>query len=424
MRSGLIVAGVAIAVAFFVLFASMSAGLNEFIDDELSRPRTAYIYLETGSPTPFGPDQLGLVELVATRSQAETGVDHWVAPRVQLPVSSTAAERTIRLWGVRLLDGGDVASPPYDPGADLSWGRHLAPADDSNTSTRIPCVLGDGAQQALFPNAAEGSRISISPDTSVDPWWTSNATEYPLEGRSSTVAIPRGPVPAEVVGVLAPKQGEDLDYGVFLPLDPLSDVLGQHDRVREKWYYPEVVLVIDDASAVDVRELENELVDALPGIRGTDDYWDPEEFEAAYGGAATAIDGWLAVITAVLAVMLVAGVSDTTLVAVTERRREIATLRAVGIGRRQVRRLVLSEVTLLAAVGLALGLALGSGLALLFGHLHDTTGGGGVFVAPTSLGPLVLGGAALLALGSAVVAAAYPASRAAGSRPTEALRYE
>ena len=137
-----------------------------------------------------------------------------------------------------------------------------------------------------------------------------------------------------------------------------------------------------------------------------------------------ALDGWLLVITAVLVVMLVAGVSDTTLVAVTDRRREIATLRALGIGRWQVSSLVLTEITMLVTVGLALGLVLGSALALVFGYLHDTTGGSGVFLAPTSLDPLVLVAAATLALGSAALAAAYPASRAAGQPPTEALRYE
>jgi putative ABC transport system permease protein len=226
------------------------------------------------------------------------------------------------------------------------------------------------------------------------------------------------------VGTLAPDQGEELDKAAFLPLEPLLRLLGQRDGVREKTYYPQVVITIEDASRVDVRDLEETLVETLPGIQGTDDHWDPEAFKASYGGALAALDGWLVIITAVLVVMLVAGVSDTTLVAVTERRREIATLRAVGIPRGKVSRLVLTEVTLLVGAGLAAGLVIGSALAFLFGGLHETTGGSGVFLTPTSLDPMVLAAAALLALGSAVLAAAYPAYRAGGQRPTEALRYE
>lgn len=431
-RSGLIVAGVAIAVAFFVLFASMSAGLNDFIDEELDRPRTTHIYLDGGSPTPFNPEQVGLVELVASRSEDETGIPHWVTPRAQLQVSSSPTP--LRVWGVNLLDGG-VSSPPYDTYAELSSGRHLNPLDELNTSDTIPCVVG-----AVFKdlwgthihyesvNSSDGPRvvgwIPLFPDDSADPWWMPDATAYPLEGKTSVVSPSRGPIRCELVGTLEPGQGDELDPGAFVPLGPMLRLLGQQDDARDKTYYPQVVVTIEDASRVDVIDLEETLVETIPGIKGTDDHWDPEEFKATYGGAVNALDGWLLVITAVLVVMLVAGVSDTTLVAVTDRRREIATLRALGIGRWQVSSLVLTEVTMLVTVGLVLGLVLGSVLALFFGFLHDTTGGSGVFLAPTSLDPLVLVAAATLALGSAALAAAYPALRAAGQPPTEALRYE
>jgi hypothetical protein len=427
-RSGLIVGGVAIAVAFFVLFAAMSVGLNGFIDEELARPRTTHIFLDSGSPTPFSPEQVGLVELVASRSEDDTGVPHHVTPRAQLQVSSTPRESPLRLWGVSILPSG-VVSPPYDTDAILLAGRHLEPTDEVNESQAIPVVVGN--EFGRFTNPITYDKIdshpvftTVRPGNDVDPWRMPDAEDYPLEGRASVQSTPRGPVMCEIVGVLEPGQGDDLDWGAFVPLDPLMGLLGQRDDTRNKTYYPQVVVTVEDASRVDIVDLEETLVETVPGIQGTDDHWDPEEFKATYGGAVGALDGWLLVITAVLVVMLVAGVSDTTLVAVTDRRREIATLRALGIGRRQVARLVLTEVAALAIVGLALGLVLGSVLALLFGHLHDTTGGSGVFLAPTSLDPLVLVAAAVLALGSAAVAAAYPASRAAGQPPTEALRYE
>jgi hypothetical protein len=310
----------------------------------------------------------------------------------------------------------------------LSAGRHLEDGDGTNVSDTIPVVVGYEYSRRITtyfdPELEHGSLIEIGPMSDVDPWWMPEATSYPLEGRGTYTSEPRGPVSCEIVGVLEPGQGEDLDWGAFVPLDPLMRLLGQRDDAREKTYYPQVVITIEDASKVDVADLEETLVETLPGIQGTDDHWDVEEFRASYGGAVTALDGWLAIVTAVLVVMLVAGVSDTTLVAVTDRRREIATLRAVGIGRHQVARLVLAEVVALAGVGLVLGLVIGSALALLLGGLHEAGGGGDVLLAPTYLDPLILVAAAGLALGSAAVAALYPASRAARQTPMEALRYE
>ncbi|NIP35728.1 MAG: FtsX-like permease family protein, partial [Thermoplasmata archaeon] len=296
-----------------------------------------------------------------------------------------------------VLRDGDVVSPPYDTSTDLAWGRHLSREDATNLSEPIPVVLGHYANEALNPNAGTLMFITLRPDRDVTPWWMPDANDYPLEARDAVTSSPRGPVEGRVVGVMSPDQGEDLDWGVFASVEPLMGLMGQHDESRGKTYYPQVVVTIDDGSRVDVRDLEETLVETVPGIQGTDDHWDPEEFKATYGGAVGALDGWLVIITVVLVIMLVAGVSDTTLVAVTDRRREIATLRAVGIGRRQVSRLVLTEVALLVGTGLLVGLVIGSSLALLFGYLHDATGGSGAFMAPTELSPLVLVGAATLA---------------------------
>jgi hypothetical protein len=417
------VAGIAVAVAFFVLFAAMSAGLQSFIDDELGKPRTVHIFLEPGSPTPFDVEDIDYIALVVEQAMEGDPTPRWTAPRVELPLSSTMGDEPIRLWGVGYGPDGEATTPPYDTSSSLAWGRHLEPMDGA-ASGPMACVLGSQAQGAMFPKAEDGKLISIGPDASVDPWWMPDASSYPLEGKPSVPAPPRGPVEARVMGVLAPGQGPGLDWGVFVSIDPLLKALGQYDVVSGSFYYPEAVVGIEDGSSVDIRALEANLAIQLPGVEGTDDAWDRSSFQEAYGSTSDALEGWLTVVTFVLAVMLVAGVSDTTLVAVADRRREIATLRAVGVGRRQVQRLVLTEVMTLACIGLVVGLLVGIIIALTFGHLHEATGGEGIFMAPVSIDPLVMAGAAGLALGAAALAAAYPAFRASREPPTEALRYE
>ena len=423
-RSILTLTGVALAVAFFILFAAMSAGLGDFIEDELGRPRPLTLYLEPGSPTPYDAQDLGIIALAVEQVLGGEDTDRWTLPRVELPVSSEKADGPIRMWGVQAATDEGVATPPYDPTTDLLWGRHLERADYDATDGIMACVLGDGAHRALFPQATEGSRVYIGPDGSVDPWWMPDASEYPLESKGTVTAWPRGPVEARVVGVLEPGQRDEMDMGVFVPIHPLLRMLGQRDAPTDSYYYPMAVVVVEDGSGVDVQALEATIAQALPGTGGTDDSWDREAFEEAYGSTSEALEGWLKIVTAIMVVMLVAGVSDTTLVAVADRRREIATLRAVGLRRGQVSRLVLLEVMTLAVMGLVAGLLVGSGLALLFGHLHEATDGSGVFLAPVSLDPWVMAGAVVIALGAAALAAAYPAHRAAGGSPMEALRYE
>lgn len=422
-RSTLTVLGIAVAVTFFVLFAAMSAGLQSFIDDELDRPRPVHMYLEPASPTPFDREDVDYIGLVVEQSFESDTTTRWTTPRVELPMSSSTLVGPVRLWGVWVEADDDVVTPPYDLSAKMAWGRHLG-TEDGAGSGPIACVLGASVQETMFPQAEEGKLIPLAPDATVDPWWMPDASSYPLEGKSSVTAPPRGPVEARIVGVLAPGQDPELDWGVFVPINPLLRALGQFDAVSGNYYYPEVVVTIEDGSSVDMRALEANLALQLPGVEGTDDAWDRSSFEEAYGSTSNALEGWLTVVTFVLAVMLVAGVSDTTLVAVADRRREIATLRAVGIGRRQVQRLVLTEVMTLAGIGLVIGLLVGIIIALTFGHLHEVTGGEGIFMAPVSINPMVIAGAVVLALGAAALAAAYPAFRASREPPTEALRYE
>jgi putative ABC transport system permease protein len=119
--------------------------------------------------------------------------------------------------------------------------------------------------------------------------------------------------------------------------------------------------------------------------------------------------------------LLVAGVAilNVMLMSTTERREEIGVLRAVGVQKRDVLRLILTEAALLGLVGGVVGVLLSAGVAVgLWLAIPEVT-------LPTILAPRN-GGYLLLGFGFGVVVSvlsgAYPAWKAANDRPVEALR--
>ena len=129
------------------------------------------------------------------------------------------------------------------------------------------------------------------------------------------------------------------------------------------------------------------------------------------------IDWFVWIVSLISVIVGGLGVLNTMLMAVSERTREIGTLRAVGWSRGQVLRLILAEGLLISVVGGCLGLFLGTFGAETLIHWAprglDTRYSGWL---------LVQGFLIALALG--FFGALYPAWQASRLSPIEALKYE
>jgi putative ABC transport system permease protein len=118
-------------------------------------------------------------------------------------------------------------------------------------------------------------------------------------------------------------------------------------------------------------------------------------------------------------VIAVIGIANTLSLSIVERTREIGLLRAVGMTRRQIRRMVRWEAIIVAVFGALLGVMVGSGLgwAAVFSLADD---GLGTFALP--VGQLVIW--LVLAAVAGVIAAAGPARTASRMNVLEAISYE
>ena len=128
------------------------------------------------------------------------------------------------------------------------------------------------------------------------------------------------------------------------------------------------------------------------------------------------------VLEAIAVLVAVLGIINTLVTAVLERRREFATLRAIGASARQVERLVLWEAAYLGLIGAVLGVVGGLLLALLLIHVVNKQSFGWT-IQMTVPGGVILQAVAL-ALTSALVAGYWPARWAARQPLVEGLREE
>jgi putative ABC transport system permease protein len=176
-----------------------------------------------------------------------------------------------------------------------------------------------------------------------------------------------------------------------------------------------LVKLAEGVSAAEGRRVLEEATEASPNVQVQDQAGFKEQQEQL-------IDQFLAVIQVLLLLAIVIalfGIVNTLGLSIYERIRELGLLRAVGMSRGQVRRMIRAEAVIIAVLGGVLGAAIG----VLFGWaMQGALASLGIDRLSVPVGSIAL---YLVAAGLAgVVAAIWPARRAARLNILEAIAYE
>lgn len=220
-----------------------------------------------------------------------------------------------------------------------------------------------------------------------------------------------------LVGVAGFAEGGSLNGATLAVFDTRTAqelFLGGQDAFNTFWVTAE-----DGVSQAELRDRVARLLP--PGVEAVTGDEAADEAASALLEALTFITTFLLIFAVIALVVGSFLIVNTFSILVAQRSRELALLRALGASRRQVRRMVLLEATVLGLVGSTIGLGLGvllfAGIRAVFGQFGlDLSGSPMVFRARTVLAAYAVG------VLVTVAAAWVPARRTARIPPVAALR--
>ena len=391
LRAGLTLLGIIIGVGAVIAMVSIGGGAREAVRKQVASMGTNVIMIWPGATTVGGVRGAAGGAVTLTISDAQE-----LKKKIPLLTDTGYSRRDV----MQFINGNRNWNGPIT-GISPSY---LTIRDWSFTS-------GGPLTQVDLESAA---RVALLGQTVVENLF--NAGEEPV---GSTIRIKN--VPFRVVGVLAPKgqslQGTDQDDMVFIPfttaerkvlgtlfLGSVGAVFGATERPEE---LPQAVDAIRDVLRARHR-LQPDQPDDFT-IRTQVDIGQIQE---------TTSETLSIMMFAIASISLLVGgigIMNILLVSVTERTREIGVRMAVGAKRRHILMQFLIEAMTLGLIGGVMGIIVG----ILGARVTTAVAGWPTIITPGSVTV-----AFLFSLAVGLFFGLYPANKAAGLNPIEALRHE
>jgi putative ABC transport system permease protein len=325
----------------------------------------------------------------------------------------------------------EQVSADYVVTAQDGYTPYPAAIGDAVAASSAPDVVSPVRTGAALANGDQAELGGIDPDTITSTYnfdWTDGddavlgelgttgaivSTNYAddhgmeLGTRIRLTSTDNREADARVVGIYEPHPFYPLLESVTVSTE-LFDQL--YERPQNRWTWANVAGGPSDQSSAALEEAVAGFPDAQIETR--------EEWIMREDGDISEFLTFLYVLLAFAVLISIFGMINTLVLSVYERTREIGMLRAIGMTRRQTRRMVRHESIITALIGAAIGLPLGIFLAAL------VTRALGDFNLTFSIpwGQLIF--LTVLAIVVGILAAIMPARRAAKLDPLQAISYE
>jgi putative ABC transport system permease protein len=392
LRSGLTVLGIVIGVAAVIAMLAVGKGAQESITGSINSIGTNLLVVFPG-----GKEQDRFRSL--TMRDAEALRDQLAAPSIE------AVAPTLEIGGEVTFGGQQTSSPLIGVTPEYFQVRNVNVAEGEMITEEH--VLGRASVVLLGSEVAEtlfGHADGVTGET------------VRIQGQ-----------PFRVIGVLESKGGGELgseDDQVIVPLTtakarlmgPRSGQAG--DRID--------VIYVQAASGDLVSQAMEEMAQILRARHritdGIDDFtiFTQQDLLAEAESITNVLTIFLGGIAGISLLVGGIGIMNIMLVSVTERTREVGLRKALGARKRDILTQFLTESSLLSFLGGLIGILLGWLISFIVGQIAAANDA--PFTPVVGIDAILL--ATIFSAAIGLFFGIYPANRAAGLEPVEALRYE